>query len=126
MTEKDTTQQPSDTTISDILQTQDQHARSLVDIKKALDTLVDLYYRTHRFDQTVFDNNVTFNQNIKTGKDGVRIGTHTTDKLSTYGVLPVVQAAAIIPPSDGGTQDSQARTAIGLIITALKNFGITA
>lgn len=58
--------------------------------------------------------------------NGSSLGTQTTQKLSVYGVTPVVQAGAIGAPSGGATVDSQSRTAINSIITALKNFGITA
>ncbi len=57
---------------------------------------------------------------------GTKIGTATTQKISVYGVMPIVQAGAISGPSGGATVDSQARTAINSIITAIKNFGITA
>ena len=57
---------------------------------------------------------------------GTKIGTATNQKLSVFGVTPVIQAGAITSPSGGGTQDSQARTAIDAIRVALLNFGITA
>lgn len=57
---------------------------------------------------------------------GTKIGTAATQKLSVFGVTPVVQAGAISSPSGGATIDTAARTAIDAIRTALKNFGITA
>ena len=66
-------------------------------------------------------------RNIQVGtKTGTSIGTATTQKLSLYGVTPVVQAGSISAPTGGATIDSQSRTAISSIITALKNIGITA
>jgi len=57
---------------------------------------------------------------------GNKIGNGTTEKWSVYGVTPVVQAGAISSPSGGATVDSQARSAIDSIRTALTGFGITA
>lgn len=57
---------------------------------------------------------------------GTKFGTATTQKASFFNATPVVQAGAITAPSGGATVDSQSRTAIGSIITALKNIGITA
>jgi hypothetical protein len=57
---------------------------------------------------------------------GTKIGTETTQKLSVYGVTPVVQAGAISAPTGGATVDAESRTAINSIRTAIKNFGITA
>ena len=56
--------------------------------------------------------------------NGSSIGSETTQKLSVYGETPVVQAAAITAPTGGVTQDAEARTKIGELITALHNFGI--
>lgn len=56
----------------------------------------------------------------------VSIGLTVQSKLSVYGVTPIVQQGAITVPSGGATVDSQSRVAIGSLITALKNFGITA
>lgn len=69
--------------------------------------------------------------------DGVTIGGATTDKISLYGVTPVVQASAITAPATtlsvssghygfGSTQANAITTAISAIVTALKNAGITA
>jgi uncharacterized protein YidB (DUF937 family) len=46
------------------------------------------------------------------------------EKASGY--LQVTQAAAVTKPSGGGTQDAEARTAIGEIIDALKAAGLMA
>ncbi len=47
-------------------------------------------------------------------------------KVGFYGITPIIQASAITAPTGGSTIDSQARTAIGTIITDLKNLGLTA
>lgn len=71
-------------------------------------------------------------RNIQVGTaHGTSIGTQTTQKLSVYGVTPVVQAGAInAPSSPGGTYNQSvaqsAVDAINSIRTAIKNFGITA
>lgn len=66
-------------------------------------------------------------RNIQVGRTtGTQIGTESTQKLAVFGATPIVQAGAISAPSGGATIDSQARTAIASLITALKNFGITA
>jgi hypothetical protein len=57
--------------------------------------------------------------------DGVSIGGATTDKASVYGVTPVVQAAAVTAVTAGSTT-TVCNTSVAAIITALKNFGITA
>lgn len=68
----------------------------------------------------------TFERPIAPGANGLKIGKSTTDKISAYGVAPVAQQSAITAPSGGATIDTQSRTAINSLITALKNFGITA
>ncbi len=55
---------------------------------------------------------------------GSMIGTSPDQKIAVYGATPIIQQDAIVTPSGGGTIDSQSRTAIVSIITALKNFGI--
>ena len=57
---------------------------------------------------------------------GSSFGTGVTQKLSVYGVTPVIQATAISAPTGGATIDAESRTAINSIRTALINFGITA
>lgn len=71
-------------------------------------------------------------RNIQVGTTtGTKIGTAATQKLSLWGVTPVVQASAISAPNSPGATyvqgDAQsAVTAINSIRTALKNAGITA
>lgn len=57
---------------------------------------------------------------------GTKIGTSATQKLGFFNKTPVIQPSAIASPSGGATIDSQARTAIDLIRTALTNLGLTA
>jgi len=65
-------------------------------------------------------------KNIQVGKtNGTMIGTEATQKIGLYGTTPVAKQGSITAPSGGGTVDSQARSAINSIITAVKNIGIT-
>lgn len=63
-------------------------------------------------------------RNIQVGlTTGTKIGTAIAQKLSVYGVTPVVQAGAISSPSaDVGSL----KTAVDAIRVALTNFGISA
>lgn len=71
-------------------------------------------------------------RNIQVGRGiGTKIGTATDQKLSLYGVTPVVQAATITAPTTPGGVYAQAEAQsavdkINLIRTAIKNVGITA
>jgi len=63
-------------------------------------------------------------RNIQLGTGtGTKIGTAAGQKLSVYGVAPVIQAGAITSPDTTG---AQLKTAVDAIRTALINFGITA
>ena len=77
----------------------------------------------------LFSNHVQFldGRNIQVGKTtGLKLGTETTQKIGLYGTTPVVQGSAISDPSGGGTQDSEARTAINALIDRLQDIGILA
>lgn len=67
-------------------------------------------------------------RNIQVGKTtGTKIATATDQKLSVYGVTPVVQQSKINDPSGQATDlDAEARTAINAILDAIEAFGITA
>lgn len=56
---------------------------------------------------------------------GTKIGTEATQKLAFYGATPVARASSIASPSGGTVIDSQARSAIDLLRTAIQNIGIT-
>ncbi len=102
-----------------------EERKLLTDTAKTLNDFLDIFYKTNFIDKVVFEKRVILMRDIEIQNlNGVKIG-KSADKLGVYGVVPVVQAGAITAPSGGATQDSQARTAIGSIITALKNFGIT-
>jgi hypothetical protein len=63
--------------------------------------------------------------NIGTASGSVQLG-GPGGHVGVFGATPVTKAAAITPPTGGGTVDSQARTAINALITVIQNFGITA
>ncbi len=91
-----------------------------------LENIIGAMVKSDRF---VFQKNIQFldGRNIQLSTaTGTTIGTAVTQKLSVFNAIPVVQAGAITAPTGGGTIDSQARTAISSLITAIKNFGITA
>lgn len=85
-------------------------------------------------DRYIFSKAVQFldGRNVQTGlTTGTKIGTGATQKLSVYGVTPVVQASAIGAPTAASGLYSQAVAqtavdAINNIRTALQNFGISA
>lgn len=111
-----------------------EQTKQFYDLLESFNKLHDLFYRTNGVDRVIHMNPVYFNGKVyfenttlATGtKTGSSFGSSPTDKLSFYGATPIIQQSAIVPPSGGGTIDSQARTAIGTIITALKNLGLTA
>ena len=96
--------------------------------EKLLNEIAGLWRKLELSDRYFFQKDIALasNRNIKVSGNGSSFGTRTTDKVSLYGVTPIVQQAAISQPSGGATVDSQSRTAINSIITALQNIGITA
>lgn len=78
------------------------------------------------------DMQIANGRNIQIGKSvGTSIGTESTQRLSVYGEIPVVQAGAISAPNSqtGSYVQADAQsivTAVNSIRTALTNFGITA
>lgn len=57
---------------------------------------------------------------------GTKIGTATTQKISFWNAVPVIQRAFIAAPVGGGTIDAEARTTINLLRQALIDIGVTA
>ena len=99
------------------------------EIRKIIREEMQNFAITYLIDRLVFQKNMQIldARNIQLGKTtGTKFGTEATQKLGFFGVDPVVQQSAISAPSGGSTVDAQARTAIGSIITELKNLGLTA
>lgn len=64
-------------------------------------------------------------RNLQTGRStGSKIGLSANEKVSVYGVSPVIQGATINDPSGGATVDTEARNAIDSLINRLQDFGI--
>lgn len=123
-----TTVQELANTINDLSATVGTLAQKLSDIDTNFNTLQDLYYRNNTIDRFIFDKDiqVTDTNIVLSVVNGTRIGTDTSQKLGFYGKTPVAQQGAITAPLGGATVDTQARTAINAIITALQTLGITA
>jgi len=87
-----------------------------------------------RADKFIFDKQVVLRDgmSIQCGRtNGSSFGTEVGQKLSVYGVTPIIQQGAISSPASPGatyaqSEASSAKTAIDAIRTALINFGITA
>lgn len=66
-------------------------------------------------------------RNIQGGTlTGTQIGTAANQKFGFFGQTPIIQPNAISSPSGGSTIDTQARTAIVALITALVDLGLIA
>lgn len=102
--------------------------RNLEQLTTAFNSFVDVYSRMVFIDKVVLTKPLVLRNTyiLAEGSDGLRFGKASTDKIGLYGATPVVQAAAITAPTGGATVDTQARSAISSIITALHNLGITA
>lgn len=85
------------------------------ELQKKLDALTDVYYRTHFIDKDVFMNAVYFKNTVYLPAKTAFFGSNT----------PISKQSAITAPSGGATQDAEARTAIGIIITRLQTLGLT-
>lgn len=104
-----------------------EQEKLLQDTSKKLDMFLDVYYRTHFIDKDVFNNPVIINNDLLPGKNGLRIGKTTADRIGFYGVTPVDQPATISDPSGQANDlDSEARTAINTIIDRLQEIGLLA
>jgi len=89
--------------------------KQIEDLQDKLNHLTDVYYRTNFIDKTVHTKPVYF-------KDNVYLPAKTAFFASN---TPVAKQAAITAPAGGATVDTQARTAIGTIITTLQTLGLT-
>ena len=114
--------------------TPEQQAK-LDSVEKKLNDFLDIYYRSHYPDKTlelkelVIKNKLTLDDGINIpvgGTLGTKIGTSTTQKLGFFNKTPIIQVSAITSPTGGTTIDTQARTAIDAIRTALTALGLTA
>jgi hypothetical protein len=64
-------------------------------------------------------------RNVQLGKTtGTKIGTAADQKLAFYGATPIIRQGGISTPSGGATVDAASRTAITLVINALRNVGL--
>lgn len=80
--------------------------------------------RTYQFNR---DLNIHDKYNVTLGTGtGTKFGTSATQKLGFYGKTPIVQYGAISTPSGGTVIDTQSRSAISLILTALRDLGLIA
>lgn len=93
-------------------------------MKQELAELKDLFFKGDFPDRKVFYKKLVPKGGLDLSVDSVSAGT-TSGVIGLYGVTPVVQASAIAAPAGGATVDSEARTTINLIRTAIKNIGVT-
>ena len=94
----------------------------LMEINAKLDELIRTERYTFQKPLQILDG-----RNIQVGSGtGTKIGTEATQKLSVFGVTPVVQSSKISDPTGGVTTDAEARARINAILDALEAFGITA
>ena len=119
------------------MNTQDQINQlqsQVIQLTQQLHNLQANFYKDNFSSDIIFRKNVTFagsfafgdGSNIPLGTTtGTKIGTSTSQKLGFYNKTPITQPAGISAPSGGGTQDTQARTAITSIINALNSLGLT-
>lgn len=57
---------------------------------------------------------------------GTMIGTEAAQKLGFLGTAPIPRQASIALPTGGSTTDTQARVAIGTVISTIQAFGFIA
>ena len=95
-------------------------------IKDTIRTELDQLSGDDRF---VFRRNLEIENgnNIELGRRyGSKLGTDTAQKISVYGVTPIIQGSTITDPTGGATVDGESRTAINSLIDRLQAFGIIA
>lgn len=100
---------------------------------KEINNLKQEFFKNNLSGEYTFLQKVTFKNgfsfadgtNIPLGSTtGTKIGTATTQKLGFFNKTPIIQPSGISAPSGGATQDTQARTAINSIISALNSLGL--
>ncbi len=114
--------------------TNEQLQQEINALKQQIKDLTDVYYRTHSIDNDTFFNPVYINNGLYLKDGGVfSVGSNlggkigkTGEKIGFLGHAPIARQSAINTPSGGAVIDAESRTAIGLIINVLKNFGFTA
>ncbi len=99
-------------------------------VEEKLDRILALYAQENFADRMVLYRGLQLKDKnqltvLDSGIDGINVGA-TTGKVGFYNTTPVVKAGGISNPSGGATVDSEARTAINTILTAIRNIGITA
>lgn len=119
-----------------------QLAQKVIELENKLNRFLDAYYLYNFPSEQLINKNLTIRNGklnfemevpasgsnyavISSKNQGLKICEASTDKIGLYGATPVVRASAITAPSGGLTIDAEARTAIGSIITAIKNIGVT-
>jgi hypothetical protein len=104
-----------------------EEKKLLIEVNEKLENFLNVYYRTNFVDKMIMSKPLNFIDGVKIlfGRTtGTKIGSTALEKLSVWGATPIVQPGAISDPSGGATVDSQSRTAISSILTALRNVGI--
>lgn len=101
-----------------------QERQELERMKQELAQLRDLFFKGDFPDKKVFYKKLVAEGGLDLTGTPISLG-QTGGAVGLYGVTPVARAGAITAPSGGATVDSEARTAINSIRTAIKNFGIT-
>jgi len=82
-----------------------------------------------KIDKFVIPKDVKMNNGrnfVFSGETGTKFGTDVTQKMSFYGVSPVIQQSTITSPTGGATVDSQSRSSINEIKSFLTTIGLTA
>lgn len=103
-----------------------EEKKLLIETSQRLNQFLDLYHRIDQIDKFLLIKPLVLrNSNIKVeGTNGMKIAENATDKMSLWGVTPIVQPGAITTPSGGANIDPQARAAIASILAALRNVGV--
>lgn len=118
----------------------------LIDTARRLNDFLDVYYREHFIDKIIFDRDVYMNRTMYISSltltsslalnDGINITTGTStgsmicsasgQKLGFWGTTPVTRPSSIPDASGGATVDTQARSAINSLLSAMRSVGLIA